>query len=80
MRNLNVYLDDELSPLLAKEKNQNETVRKALRLYYSDISTSDREHMKRAFDGIRFRLTEIDGKVDYLSKQLKEVKDDMDTG
>jgi hypothetical protein len=71
MRSLLINLDDELSHLLSKEKNQNEIVRKALRLYYSDIDTSDRQHMKAAWTAIKKYLSEIDSKIDYIERKIR---------
>jgi hypothetical protein len=41
MRKLLITLDEDLDLWLANELNQNETVRKALKLYKEDISTPD---------------------------------------
>lgn len=46
MRKLLVTLDDDLSKKLATYPNQNEVVRKALRLYIGDISADSIEGLR----------------------------------
>lgn len=68
MRKLLVTLDDDLSKELAKYPNQNEIVRKALRLYIGDITTDTVEGLRASYEIITKYLKEIDSKIDYLSK------------
>lgn len=72
MRSLLVNLDDSLDNLLAREKNQNEIVRNALRLYYSDITTSDIQSIKASFAAIKNYLKEIDSKADYIAARVQK--------
>jgi metal-responsive CopG/Arc/MetJ family transcriptional regulator len=69
MRKLLVTLDDELSTLLEGYPNQNEIVRKALRLYIGNISTDTVEGLRASYQMIIKQLKEIDSKVDYLAKK-----------
>lgn len=70
MRKLLVTLDDDLSPLLAKYPNQNEIVRKALRLYIGDITTDTVDGLRTSYKIIAKRLNEIDSKVDYIAGRV----------
>lgn len=68
MRKLLVTLDDDISPLLAKYTNQNEIVRQALRLYIGDITPDTVDALRKSFEIIKFKLNELDQKIDYIAK------------
>ena len=70
MRKLLITLDDDLSNLLAKYSNQNEIVRRALRLYIGDITTDDIEAIKSTYKIIARDLKEIDSKIDYIAGKI----------
>lgn len=69
MRQLSIRLDDDVSPLLAKHKNQNRIVNEALRLYLSDTTTGVLENIAAGFRTTAKYLKEIDSKLEYLSAQ-----------
>lgn len=52
-RKILVTLDDDLDLWLAKQVNQNETVRNALSLYKGDISTDSLAGIKRSYGSLR---------------------------
>lgn len=70
VRKLLITLDDETDNLLQGEQNQNETVRKAVRLYKSDITTDTLEGIRLSYKIITKALKEIDSKIDYLAGKL----------
>lgn len=49
MRRLVITLDDDLDLWLAKQINQNETVRKALELYKGDITTDTVQGLRQSY-------------------------------
>lgn len=69
MRQLSIRLDDDISPLLAKHKNQNRIVNEALRLYLSDTTTGAMDNIARGFRVTAKYLKEIDSKLDYLTSE-----------
>lgn len=71
MRKLLINLTDEDANLLEGEDNKSETLRQALRLYKSDISTDTLEGFRVAFTETRRMLKEMDSKLDYIARSLK---------
>lgn len=71
MRKLLVTLDDELSKKLSTYPNQNEIVRKAVRLYIGDITTDSIEGMRVAFTQLNRKAVEMDSKLDYIAKTIQ---------
>lgn len=72
MRKLLVTLDDDLSKKLATYPNQNEVVRKALRLYIGDISADSIEGLRVAFTLLDKQTKEIHSKIDYLTTLVQK--------
>lgn len=71
MRKLLVTLDDELSKVLEGFPNQNEIVRKATRLYTSNITTDTVEGLRASYTIITKTLKELDAKIDYIASKLQ---------
>ncbi len=56
-----------MAKVLAKSKNQSETVRKALELYHSDITTDTLEDIKKSYRLLLDKIKDMDSKLDYLA-------------
>lgn len=82
MRRLVINLDNELDPWLAKQTNQNDTVRKALYLYKDDISTPDTiaglrksyskltSYMETKFEAYDNSFHKLDKLIDVLETRM----------
>lgn len=81
MRRLIVNLDEDLDLWLAKQTNQNDTVRKALKLYKGNITTDSAEgiyqsyiklgkYMKTKFDNYDIVFAKLDKLISYLETRM----------
>lgn len=68
MKKLLVCLDDETFNLLDGDANKSATIRSAIKLYKSDISTDSIEGLRRSYLAVGKQLKEIDSKLDYLAR------------
>lgn len=67
MRKLLVTLDDEMDKVLASYPNQNDIVRKALRLYNGDITTESIKSIQLRLVKINQRLASIENAVTKIA-------------
>lgn len=70
MKRVLISIDDEAAKELAKSKNQSETVRHALKVYQSGISTETFAGIAASYKLTEKRLKEIDSKLDYIASKL----------
>lgn len=71
MKRLIFNLDEETSNLLAKEKNKAETVRQAIKLYQSGITTDKLAEIRGSYQLLTKVIKELDSKIDYIASRLK---------
>lgn len=80
MRRLVINLDEELDLWLAKQVNQNETVRRALELYKDDINTPDTiGGLRKSFVGLKSYMESKFDYYDYAFKQLEKLINVLET-
>jgi hypothetical protein len=66
MRRIIVNLDDELDLWLGQQRNQNEVVRAALRLYKGDITTDVMNGIRASYNTLAKFMKSMDSKLDYI--------------
>lgn len=80
MRRLVINLDNELDPWLAKQVNQNETIRKALKLYKDDISTPDTvEGLRKSYSKLQTFMETKFEYYDHVFSQLEKLINMLET-
>ena len=80
MRRIVINLDDDLDPWLAKQTNQNETVRNALKLYKHDISTPDTiAGLRKSYATLKVYMEDHFERYDESFKQLDKLISYLET-
>ena len=60
MRRINITIDDETSKVLEGKLNKSETIRQALLIHNDDVSTDTLAGMRRSFEKLLARMTELE--------------------
>jgi hypothetical protein len=77
MRKLLITLDDDLDLWLKDEVNQNDTIRKALKLYKGDISTDTLAGIRQTYQIVLSKLETHDESFKRMDKLINVIETRM---